>query len=75
LEEAKEKFMSQYNREPTLIEWAHTVGLSCGAIDSSLLLGKCSLEKIIKTNFRLVLSIAKQHVGKGVDLADLVQVD
>jgi DNA-directed RNA polymerase sigma subunit (sigma70/sigma32) len=75
LEEAKEKFISQYNRVPTSIEWAQTVGLSCGAIDSSLLLGKCSLEKIVKTNFHLVLSIAKQHVGRGVDLQDLVQVD
>lgn len=75
LEEAKERFKSQFNREPTSIEWARAVGLSCKAIDSRLVLGKSSLEKIVKTNFRLVLHIAKQHVGRGVDIEDLVQVD
>ncbi|KAJ4778681.1 RNA polymerase sigma factor [Rhynchospora pubera] len=73
LEEAKERFKSHFNREPTPMEWARTVGLSSQAFDSYLVLGKCSLEKIVTTNFRFVLHIAKQYQGNGIAIEDLVQ--
>ncbi|KAJ3688863.1 hypothetical protein LUZ61_018027 [Rhynchospora tenuis] len=73
LEEAKEMFKSHFNREPTPMEWARTVGLSSQAFDSHVVLGKSSLEKIVTTNFRLVLHIAKQYLGNDIAIEDLVQ--
>ncbi|XP_078175035.1 RNA polymerase sigma factor sigF, chloroplastic-like isoform X2 [Carex rostrata] len=73
LEEAKERFKSQFNREPIPIELARTVGMSARDIDLCVVVGKCSLEKIVHTNFRLVLHIAKQHLGNGIGIEDLVQ--
>ncbi|KAH9735072.1 RNA polymerase sigma factor sigF [Citrus sinensis] len=73
LEKEKSKLQSQFGREPTLIEWAKAVGLSCRDLKSELHSGNSSREKLINANLRLVVHVAKQYQGRGISLHDLLQ--
>ncbi|KDO48075.1 hypothetical protein CISIN_1g008352mg [Citrus sinensis] len=73
LEKEKSKLQSQFGREPTLIEWAKAIGLSCRDLKSELHSGNSSREKLINANLRLVVHVAKQYQGRGISLHDLLQ--
>ncbi|KAJ8510743.1 hypothetical protein OPV22_001177 [Ensete ventricosum] len=73
LEEVKERLESQSDREPTLAEWAQVVGMSCQDLQSCLSSGRRSREKMIYANFRLVVHVARQYEGKGLNIQDLLQ--
>ncbi|XP_051130272.1 RNA polymerase sigma factor sigF, chloroplastic [Andrographis paniculata] len=73
LQEVRMQLQSQFSREPTLLEWSAAVGLSCQALQSELRSGNRSREKLIYANFRLVVHIAKQYQGRGLNLQDLMQ--
>ena len=74
LEEVKKRLKLQFGREPTLIEWADSVGLSYTVMQSQLHSGNRSREKLINANLRMVVHIAKQYQGRGLSLQDLLQV-
>ncbi|GAY60929.1 hypothetical protein CUMW_205860 [Citrus unshiu] len=69
LEKEKSKLQSQFGREPTLIEWAKAVGLSCRDLKSELHSGNSSREKLINANLRLVVHVAKQYQGRDLTAA------
>ncbi|KAK8496509.1 hypothetical protein V6N13_064207 [Hibiscus sabdariffa] len=69
----KSKLQSQFGREPTLVEWAEVVGLSCSALQAELHTGNKSRDKLIYANFRMVVYVAKQYQGRGLNLSDLLQ--
>ncbi|XP_010241843.1 PREDICTED: RNA polymerase sigma factor sigF, chloroplastic isoform X1 [Nelumbo nucifera] len=73
LEEVKQRLQSQFDREPTLVEWAEAVGMTCQSLQSILHSGNSSREKIIYANFRLVVHVAKHYQGQGLNLQDLLQ--
>ncbi|XP_050380683.1 RNA polymerase sigma factor sigF, chloroplastic isoform X2 [Argentina anserina] len=73
LEAVKSSLQFQYGREPTLIEWAKAVGISCQMLQSQLRSGTSSREKLIYANLRMVVHIAKQYQGRGLGLQDLLQ--
>ncbi|XP_072957868.1 RNA polymerase sigma factor sigF, chloroplastic [Typha angustifolia] len=73
LEEVKQRLSVQFAREPTLAEWAQAVGMSCQDLQSRLYSGKRSREKMINGNLRLVVHVAKQYEGKGLNIQDLLQ--
>ncbi|KAL6277666.1 hypothetical protein ACE6H2_021267 [Prunus campanulata] len=73
LEEVKSRLQTQFGREPTLIEWAEAVGISCQILKSQLRSGTSSREKLIYANLRMVVHIAKQYQGRGLGLQDLMQ--
>ncbi|KAE9590916.1 putative RNA polymerase sigma-70 like domain, RNA polymerase sigma factor, SigB/C/D/F, plastid [Lupinus albus] len=73
LEEVKMKLQSQFGRQPTLAEWAESVGLSCQALQTRLDCGYRSREKLITANLRMVVHIAKNYLGRGLSLQDLLQ--
>ncbi|XP_048423618.1 RNA polymerase sigma factor sigF, chloroplastic isoform X5 [Pyrus x bretschneideri] len=73
LEEVKNRLQSQFGREPTLVEWAEAVGISCQILKSQLRSGTNSREKLIYANLRMVVHIAKQYQGRGLGLQDLMQ--
>lgn len=73
LEEARQKLEMQFRREPTLTEWGKAVGMSSLDLKSCLILGTRSREKMIYANFRLVIHVAKQYEGRGLNLQDLLQ--
>ncbi|KAK6943847.1 RNA polymerase sigma-70 region 4 [Dillenia turbinata] len=73
LQEVKSRLQAQFDREPTLVEWAKAVGINCWDLQSQLRSGKNSREKLIYANFRMVVHIAKQYKGRGLSLPDLLQ--
>ncbi|KAK1284465.1 hypothetical protein QJS10_CPB21g00340 [Acorus calamus] len=73
LEEVKQKLHLQFNREPTLVEWAKAVGMSCRVLKSCLHTGNRSRNKMIYANSRLVVHVAKQYQGMGLSIGDLLQ--
>ncbi|XP_019187026.1 PREDICTED: RNA polymerase sigma factor sigF, chloroplastic isoform X1 [Ipomoea nil] len=73
LEEVKVRFQREFAREPTLVEWAKTVGLSQLALQSKLHFGNSSREKLINANLRMVVHIAKQYQGRGLSFQDMLQ--
>lgn len=70
----KSRLQSQYGHEPTLVEWAEAVGISCQKLQSQLRSGTISREKLIYANLRMVVHVAKQYQGRGLGLQDLLQV-
>lgn len=75
LQEVRSRLQTQFSREPTVVEWAAAVGVSCHALQSQVHCGNISREKLIYANFRLVVHIAKQYQGRGLNLQDLLQVN
>ncbi|RZC70501.1 hypothetical protein C5167_033693 [Papaver somniferum] len=73
LEEVKQRLQSQFDREPTVVEWAEAVGMSCATLQLHLHSGHRSREKMIYSNFRMVVHVAKNYQGKGMNLQDLLQ--
>jgi RNA polymerase sigma factor (sigma-70 family) len=74
LEEAQRRLEEQCGREPTLPEWAQAVGMSCKDLQSSIHIGRRCREKMARSNFRLVIHVARKYQGYGLDIEDLVQV-
>ncbi|XP_068645990.1 RNA polymerase sigma factor sigF, chloroplastic isoform X2 [Aristolochia californica] len=74
LEEVKGKLRAQFGHEPTLVEWAEAVGMSCRALQACMNSGNNSREKMIYANFRLVVHVAKKYQGSGLGIHDLLQV-
>lgn len=74
LEQVKDRLQSEFGREPTLVEWAEAVGLSCRILQSQIRSGTSSRERLIYSNLRMVVHVAKQYQGRGVGLQDLMQV-
>ncbi|KAL6638627.1 hypothetical protein ACP70R_023738 [Stipagrostis hirtigluma subsp. patula] len=73
LEEAQRKFQAQCGREPTIVEWAQAVGMSCRELQSSIHTGRRCREKMARSNFRLVIHVARKYANYGLDIQDLVQ--
>ena len=71
----KTRLQSQSGREPTLLEWAEAIGISCQDLQSQLHSGNSCREKLINANLRLVVHIAKRYQGRGLALPDLLQVN
>ncbi|KAH6762337.1 RNApolymerase sigma-subunit F [Perilla frutescens var. hirtella] len=73
LQEVRTRFHAQFSREPTLVEWAAAIGISCQSLKSQIHIGNSSQQKLIHANLRLVVHIAKQYQGRGLNLQDLLQ--
>lgn len=71
--DVKRNLQSQFDREPTFSEWADAVGLSSRVLRSEFHSWKRSREKLIYSNFRMVVYIARQYQGRGLSLQDLLQ--
>lgn len=74
LEEVKTTLHFQFSREPTMIEWAEAVGMTCRDLQSCIDSGNRCRERMILANFRLVVHVAKHYQKKGLSLQDLLQV-
>ncbi|MEH2173902.1 RNA polymerase sigma factor, RpoD/SigA family [Nostoc sp.] len=68
-----EKLTVELNRTPTLSEWANQMQLSEQELLQKLNQGKKAKQKMMASNLRLVVSIAKQYQRRNLELMDLIQ--
>ncbi|MFN6487951.1 MULTISPECIES: RpoD/SigA family RNA polymerase sigma factor [unclassified Nostoc] len=68
-----EKLTVELKRTPTLAEWANEMQLSEQELLQQLNQGKKAKQKMIASNLRLVVSIAKQYQRRNLELMDLIQ--
>ena len=64
---------SQLRHCQAIHRWVHHEGGRAAAPRNIQRVGARSLETMVKTNLRLVVSIAKKYTNKGVALEDLIQ--
>jgi len=57
----------------TKSQWAREAGMDLSELDLHLTEGHYARKKMIESNLRLVVSIAKQYLNRGLDLLDLIQ--
>ena len=72
LEDAARELAKSIKRLPTEVEWAAKVQLAPAALRQELWRGQQAREHMIACNMRLVVSIAKRYVGRGMALQHLV---
>lgn len=73
VEELKAHLKADLRREPTLEEVADALNLTERQLQQQLYRGRVAKRKMIRSNLRLVVSIAKRYLNRGVPFLDLVQ--
>jgi len=74
LERLQEDLAERCGGQPTFAQWAAVAGVDSKTLRKRLNYGRFCKDKMIKSNIRLVISIAKNYQGSGMNLQDLVQV-
>ncbi|XP_073011629.1 RNA polymerase sigma factor sigB-like isoform X2 [Typha latifolia] len=73
LERLQEELAKRNGGQPTFAQWAAAAGVDQKTLRKRLNHGTFCKDKMIKSNIRLVISIAKNYQGAGMNLQDLVQ--
>jgi RNA polymerase primary sigma factor len=73
LQQSKKILCELLDREPTNCEWADINDLSISGLYDELAVGYAAKNKLVESNLRLVVSIAKQYYKTGLYLLDLIQ--
>lgn len=73
LEEIRSELTESANDSPTFSEWADSADLSTRALRQAVEAGKQARAKMVKSNLRLVVSIAKKYTGHSLEMMDLIQ--
>ncbi|KAI5402239.1 RNA polymerase sigma factor sigB [Lathyrus oleraceus] len=73
LERLQEDLAEKSGGKPTFSQWATMAGVDQKTLRKRLNYGVFCKEKMVKSNIRLVISIAKNYQGSGMSLQDLVQ--
>ncbi|GAA0155844.1 winged helix/forkhead transcription factor [Lithospermum erythrorhizon] len=73
LERLQDELTQRCGTQPTFTQWAAAAGVDQKTLRQRLNYGILCKDKMIKSNVRLVISIAKNYQGSGMNLQDLVQ--
>lgn len=73
LEAVRRKILETTKHDPTLNQLADVVGVPKSSLDKILCGGRESRERITESYKRLVISIASNYQGRGLNMQDLVQ--
>eukprot|EP00897_Mesotaenium_endlicherianum_P007365 jgi/Mesen1/6657/ME000340S05813 len=69
----KDSLKESLKREPVIDEWAAAANMTPMLLRRKLREGEKARNKMIATNLRLVVSVAKRYSSYGLDISDLIQ--
>ncbi len=73
LEKIRKQLQKQHQRNPEDEELASKAGISLSVLQERIANGGFAKNKLIEANLRLVVSITKNYINRGVDFLDLIQ--